>query len=300
MVWRCGGVRRDAYAILSRLVECLQQRLTKEEAKCEMNEPSVPHYLELIAAVRARTPARILVGRAGPSYRTATQLELRSDHAAALDAVHAEIDMERDLGIDLVRKYQLFEVGTRAESKEQYLLRPDLGRRLDDRAREAIRNQCPSGCVVQVVIGDGLSAAAVAAQVPGLLPLLEEAARRRDWSFGRPFFIRHCRVGVLNDIGDILDPQIVVLLIGERPGLATAESLSAYLAYRPRAGHTDAQRNLISNIHARGVGHADATRRIVALAEQMGRRQLSGFAVKEELVALDAPSRALSLPEGDA
>ena len=249
-----------------------------------MNEPPAPPYLDLIAAVRARTPARILVGCAGPSYRTSTQLELRRDHAAALDAVHAEIEMARDLGIDLVRRFQMFEVRTRANSKEEYLLRPDLGRRLDDAARAMIRKECPPASVLQVVVGDGLSAAAVAVQVPKLLPRLDEEARRRGWSFGRPFFIRHCRVGVLNDIGDLLDPEIVVLLIGERPGLATAESLSAYLAYRPRPGHTDAQRNLISNIHARGVSHEEATRRIFALAEQMRRRQMSGFSIKEERV----------------
>ncbi len=240
-----------------------------------------------LGAVRARTPARILVGRAGPSYRTATQLELRRDHAAALDAVHAEVDMERDLGIDLVRRFQLFEVRTRAGSKEEYLLRPDLGRRLDDAARELIRKECPAGCVLQVAIGDGLSAAAVAAQVPALLPRLDDEARRRGWSFGRPFFVRHCRVGVLNDIGEILDPEVVILLIGERPGLATAEGLSAYFAYRPRPGHTDAQRNLISNIHARGVGQEEAARRIIALAENLRRRQMSGVTVKEDLADFD-------------
>ena len=90
--------------------------------------------------------------------------------------------------------------------------------------------------------------------MPALLPLLRQGAGERGWSFGRPFVVRYCRVGVLNDVGELLDPAVVVLLIGERPGLATAESLSAYLAYRPRPGHTDAQRNLISNIHARGVG----------------------------------------------
>ncbi len=248
-----------------------------------MTQLPAPRYSELLAAVRARTPARILVGRAGSSYRTATQLELRRDHAAALDAVHAQVDMERDLGIDLVRRFQLFEVRTRAGSKEEYLLRPDLGRRLDDAARELIRKQCPAGCVLQVVIGDGLSAAAVAAQVPALLPRLDEEARQRGWSFGRPFFVRYCRVGVLNDIGEILDPEVVVLLIGERPGLATAEGLSAYFAYRPRPDHTDAQRNLISNIHARGVGQEEAARRILALAENLRRRQMSGIAVKEEL-----------------
>ena len=98
--------------------------------------------------------------------------------------------------------------------------------------------------------------------------------------------MRYCRVGILNHIGDLLDPAVVVLLIGERPGLATAESLSAYLAYRPRAGHTDAQRNLISNIHARGVTSADATRRILARAEKMRLTQSSGVAVKEESASL--------------
>jgi ethanolamine ammonia-lyase small subunit len=126
--------------------------------------------------------------------------------------------------------------------------------------------------------------------VSGLLPRLADGAAARGWSFGRPFAIHYCRVGVLNDIGELLDPAVVVLLIGERPGLATAESLSAYLAYRPRPGHTDARRNLISNIHARGVGHAQAARRILALAEQMTRQQISGVSVKEELPQLGAAS----------
>jgi ethanolamine ammonia-lyase small subunit len=100
---------------------------------------------------------------------------------------------------------------------------------------------------------------------------------------GQVFVIRHCRVGVMNDIGDLLEPQVVGLLIGERPGLATAESLSAYMAYRPRSGHTDADRNLISNIHSRGVSCEEAAGRILRLAEQMIRRKLSGAAVKEEM-----------------
>src|SRR5206468_189190 len=123
--------------------------------------------------------------------------------------------------------------------------------------------------------------AAVTVQVPALLPLLEQEAQQHGWRWGRPFVVRHCRVGVLNDVGELLDPAVVVLLIGERPGLATAESLSAYLAYRPRSGHTDAQRNLISNIHARGVTPAAAAPRIAALAERMQRLRASGVAVKE-------------------
>jgi ethanolamine ammonia-lyase small subunit len=250
------------------------------------HQPTPANPRDLIQAVRARTPARLLVGRAGPAYRTATQLELRRDHAAAVDAVRAELDATRDFGADFVERWGLFEVQTCAGDKAEYLLRPDLGRRLSDRAREHLQRDCPASVDLQVLIGDGLSCAAVAAQVPALLPLLEEGVRARAWHFGRPFVVRYCRVGVLNDVGELLDPAVVVLLIGERPGLATALSLSAYLAYRPRPGHTDAQRNLISNIHARGVASNDAAARILALADAMRALQTSGVAVKEDVPLL--------------
>ncbi len=238
---------------------------------------------ETLRVLRERTPARILVGRAGSAYRTATQLSLRQDHAAALDAVHAELDLLRDLGPELIDLLLLFLVQSQAASKTEYLMRPDLGRRLSDDARAKIGNRCPVGRDFQIIIGDGLSAAAVAAQVPKLLPLLIRGAVDRGWTVGRPFLVRYCRVGVLNDVGELLDPAVVVLLIGERPGLATAESLSAYLAYRPQPGHTDAQRNLISNIHARGVLPEAAAERILALVETMRTKGASGVSVKEEL-----------------
>jgi ethanolamine ammonia-lyase small subunit len=248
---------------------------------------------DLVAAVRARTPARILVGRAGPAYRTSTQLTLRQDHAAARDAVHGEIDLEHDLGAEFVHRHGLFEITTCANGKEQYLMRPDLGRQLHPDARDLLVQRCPAGTDLQVAVGDGLSAAAVRSQVPPLLPLLADEARRRSWSFGQPFFIRHCRVGVLNDIGALLDPAVVVLLIGERPGLATAASLSAYMAYRPRPGDTDARRNLVSNIHARGVRPQEAAPRIIALAEQMRHLQASGVGVRE---VLPGPLSPTALP----
>jgi ethanolamine ammonia-lyase small subunit len=225
----------------------------------------------------------VLVGRAGPAYRTATQLALRRDHAAALDAVHADVGLAHDFAAEFVERHRLFEVATRATTKAEYLMRPDLGRRLDDAAREEVIRQCPRGADLQVAIGDGLSAAAVVRQVPALLPLLEAGAAKLGWTFGRPFLVRHCRVGVLNDVGDLLDPAVVVLLIGERPGLVTAESLSAYMAHRPRPGDTDANRNLISNIHARGVSLEEAARRVVALAAKMRTLGTSGVAVKEDL-----------------
>lgn len=237
---------------------------------------------ELSEWIRQRTPARILVGRAGPAYRTATQLELRRDHAAAVDAVWAEVDLDRDLGRTFLDTWQLFAVSSLAATKEEFLRRPDLGRRLGEDACREIAANCPTDIDLQIVLSDGLSATAIATQTPTLLPLLVAEARDEGWKVGRPFFIHRGRVGLLNDIGRILRPEIVVLLIGERPGLATAQSLSAYMAYRPRPGDTDARRNLVSNIHQRGVAPDIAARRIMTLAKKMRLRQMSGVDVKED------------------
>ena len=242
-----------------------------------------------LAALQAHTPARLLVGRAGTGYRTSTQLKLREDHAAAVDAVHAEMNIVRDFGQAFVERFELVEVTTQAQDKSQFLQQPALGRTLSPESIARIEQCCPKECTLQVAIGDGLSAAAVAEQVPPLLRLSEACCLRRGWTFGRPFAIRHCRVGGLNDIGDRLEPEVVVLLIGERPGLVTAVSLSAYMAFRPRAGHTDANRNLISNIHARGVPPDAAAERILALAELMLSQQTSGIAVKERLPHAQRP-----------
>jgi ethanolamine ammonia-lyase small subunit len=257
-------------------------RAIERQASDGSGAPGSTALPTILGRIRARTPARILTGRAGSSYRTSTYLELRADHAAARDAVTTELDLEADLGAAFVGQWELFEVPTMAHTKAEYLLRPELGRSLDPSARAAITALCPTGADLQIAIADGLSAAAVRAQVPTLLPMIAEEAARRGWRLGRPFFVRHGRVGVLNDIGELLDPAVVVLLIGERPGLATAESLSAYMAYRPRAGHDDARRNLISNIHARGVPPDEAALRITRLADLMIRLAASGVGVKEE------------------
>jgi len=142
---------------------------------------------------------------------------------------------------------------------------------------------------LQIVIGDGLSVTAVALQTPRLLPLLSVGAKTRGWSVGQTFVVRYCRVGILNEIGELLDPKVAVLLIGERPGLATAESLSAYMAYRPKAPDTDANRNLISNIHARGVSTEQAAQRILNLAALMMKTNTSGCQLREELPAFSRP-----------
>jgi ethanolamine ammonia-lyase small subunit len=236
---------------------------------------------ELVRKIRARTPARILVGRAGPAYRTETQLQLREDHAAARDAVRAELDVNAALGAEFVERWKLFEVQTRASSKDEYLQHPSLGRSFSEAAHEGIVRRCAAERDVQIAIGDGLSVPAIGAQVPRLLPLLVDGASARGWSVGQTFIIHHCRVGIMNEIGELLRPRIVLLLIGERPGLATAESLSAYMAYQPERTHSDANRNLISNIHSRGLSAEDAAARILNLCAQMMRLRVSGVTLKE-------------------
>ena len=259
--------------------------LPKDDKLAQPDSPETD-LSEIVKKVRARTPARLLAGRSGAAYRTNTQLELREAHAAARDAVRAELDLSTSLGNDFIHKWNLFEVCSQATTKDEYLLRPDLGRHLNEKSRAEVSRRCTTGHDLQIVIGDGLSVTAVALQVPRLLQLLHEGAKTRDWNLGEIFVIRHCRVGILNELGELLEPRVAILLIGERPGLATAESLSAYMAYRPGSSDTDANRNLISNIHVRGVSTEQAVQRILNLAAAMMKAQNSGWELREKLPEL--------------
>jgi ethanolamine ammonia-lyase small subunit len=240
---------------------------------------------EIVRKIRARTPARIFVER-GLAYSTQMSLDLRRAHASAVDAVWTEFDLQKDFLPEFVAQWELFQVSSKAQSKSQFLLRPDLGRVLSDTAKSLIVQRCPKAPDIQIVIGDGLSSAAVSAQVPLLFQLLQQQVRARGWSIGQSFVVRYSRVGIMNAVGDLLSPRVIVLLIGERPGLATAESLSAYMAYSPRAGNTDADRNLVSNIHARGLSAEAAASRVMHLAAQMMVLRRSGTTLKEETPSL--------------
>jgi ethanolamine ammonia-lyase small subunit len=220
---------------------------------------------EAIAALAGATDARILAGRAGVRPTTASLLRFQADHAVTRDA------LEREVAPALLDQLDLWTVATEISGgREQYLMRPDLGRCISATGRQEIRERCAPGADLQIVVGDGLSAVAVESNVPILLPAREAAARAAGLALGTPFFIRDARVGVLNDVGDLTGCRVAVLLIGERPGLGRAESLSAYLAYQPRAGHTDAERDVVSNIYARGgLDPVAAAEAIVQLARRM-------------------------------
>ena len=231
---------------------------------------------EGVQALMSVTPARIGAGRAGPRPRTAALNRFTADAAVTQDALW------RDVSPALLEQEGLFSVQTRITGgKEEYLLRPDLGRQLSDSARETIRQRCQPGASIQVCVGDGLSAAAIEANLAKILPVIQSGAQSAGLSFGTPFFIQYCRVGVMNDIGDLLKPEVLLLLIGERPGLGRADSMSVYMGYRPQSGHNDADRDVICNIYdSGGTNPLEAGAYAVQLAQKMIKAGASGVKLK--------------------
>ena len=187
------------------------------------------------------------MGRAGPRPKTETWLRFRLDHAAAVDAVYGEVLPE------LLEKHNLFTVKTMARSKDEYIRRPDLGRRLSEEAKRVLRERCLFQPQVQIIVSDGLSAEAVIKNFEDTYLSLVQSLQQLGLKQGTPFFIERGRVAVMDDVGEVLQPEVVVLLIGERPGLVSAESLSAYLCYKPRRGTVEADRMVVSNIHKGGI-----------------------------------------------
>ena len=238
----------------------------------------IPHPIDAegLAALMECTTSRIGVGRAGPCLRTAPLHLFLSDLAVTKDALARDVDPQllADLG--------LFSVRTRvAGGKEEYLIRPDLGRQLSQEARALISERCVKGPDVQICVGDGLSAQAVETNLRKILPVLQAGCTTAGLKLGTLFFIQYCRVGVMNDLGDLLQPKVLILLIGERPGLGRADSLSAYMAYRPKAGDTDAERDVICNIFdGGGVNPLEAGAYALRLAQKMLAKQTSGVKLK--------------------
>ncbi|MEP7358568.1 MAG: ethanolamine ammonia-lyase subunit EutC [Anaerolineales bacterium] len=241
-------------------------------------QPGIPNARDpdALRALMAATSARIGVGRAGPRYRTGALLLFQADHAITQDALYRDVDPK------LLDELGLFTVQTNVTGgKQEYLLRPDLGRQISPEGRQAILERCAPAPQIQIVVGDGLSAAAVEANVREMLPILRQGAQAAGLTLGTPFFIKYCRVGVLNDIGDLLHPEVAILLIGERPGLGRADSLSAYMAYRPKPGDSDADRDVICNIfNGGGTNPLEAAAFAMQTAQKMMRFKASGIKLK--------------------
>ncbi|MCC7362312.1 MAG: ethanolamine ammonia-lyase subunit EutC [Anaerolineales bacterium] len=238
---------------------------------------AAPRDPAALKALMAATTARLGVGRAGPRYTTTALLRFQADHAITQDALYRDVDPA------VLAALGLFSVQTAVTGgKQEYLLRPDLGRRLSDAARRTVVEQCRPAPNLQIVVGDGLSAAAVEANAPEMFPVLTQGAQAAGLTVGTPFFIKYCRVGVLNDIGDLLRPDVVVLLIGERPGLGRAEALSAYMAFRPKTGDTDADRDVVCNIfNGGGTNPLEGAAFVIQIAQKMLKHQASGVKLKQ-------------------
>lgn len=254
-------------------------------------EPAVPAVANPWEFLRDYTTARIALGRAGGSLPTRRHLDFQLDHARARDAVHSELDMallEKEIA---ALGYETIRLQSAAPDRATYLQRPDLGRRLSDESRRlAEQNKSAGG--VAFIVADGLSALAVQRHAP---PMLEAILSRLDpdeWRVAPIALVEQGRVAISDEIGSLIGAELAVILIGERPGLSSPDSLGIYLTYGPRIGNTDANRNCISNIRDAGLSYPEAAHRLIYLMTAARRLGLSGVDLKDDSTALDSGSEA--------
>ena len=258
--------------ITEEIIRQLGRKSAGEQASFDPLTPPAFDFADpdALERMKKRTTARIGVGRAGPRLTTQSLLKLRADHAQARDAVFADVDPK------MLERLGLFSVQTRCDSKNTYITRPDLGRLLSDEAVETIRSRCKSGPDVQIIAADGLSSTAIEVNLPKLLPVLNEALERKNISVGTPVFVKYGRVACEDHVSEIVKAKAVCILIGERPGLATAESMSAYIAYNAHVGMPESNRTVISNIHKNGTAAVEAGAYIADIIEKILKNKASG------------------------
>ena len=241
-------------------------------------------------ALRRYTPARVSLGQVGPAIPTSEQLRFQLDHALARDAVHARLDVaallqglrERQMECLALRSAVAGEAGQ--DDRQIYLRRPDLGRTLHPDSAQLLRQYSTNTSEkpdVVFVIADGLSALAVERHALQLLDAMMRDLGSEQWRAGPVCVVSQGRVAIGDEIGTLLQAKLVVMLIGERPGLSGPDSLGVYITWEPRPGRTDAERNCISNIRNEGLSYADAARRIVFYMNEAERLQCTGIALKE-------------------
>lgn len=243
--------------------------ISEVEIKKELLVPE-PNNEEGYYELKAKSPARLGVWHTGARYLTSTSLRFKADHAAAQDAVFSYVDEE------FVDKNQLFPTQTVVVDKDEYVTRPDLGRQFSDEEKEKIKQHCGHP-EVQIVVGDGLSSAAVEANLEDILPAIKQGLNMHGVEVGNDLFVKHCRVPAMDVIGELTDAEVVCLLVGERPGLVTAESMSAYIAYKPTVNMPEAKRTVISNIHQGGTPPVEAGAHIADLIKRMIDHKASGL-----------------------
>ncbi|WP_419149711.1 ethanolamine ammonia-lyase subunit EutC [Pseudomonas syringae] len=235
--------------------------------------------------MRRLTSARIALGRTGTSLPTSAQLDFQAAHAQARDAVHLAFD-HAAISAQLAEKGRdTLLLHSAAADRHSYLQRPDLGRRLNDESAQALREYAaahPGGLDLAVVVADGLSALAVHRHAVPFLTRLEEQASADGWTLSPVIMVEQGRVAVADEVGELLGAKMVVILIGERPGLSSPDSLGLYFTYAPKVGLNDAHRNCISNVRLEGLSYGMAAHRLLYLMREACRRQISGVSLKDE------------------
>ncbi|WP_081823321.1 ethanolamine ammonia-lyase subunit EutC [Selenomonas sp. ND2010] len=233
-----------------------------------------PHSLAMIKRLKKTTNARLGVGRAGDRYRTETLLKFRADHAIAQDAVWTDIDET------LIDEMGFYKVQTLVQNKEEYVRRPDRGRLFSAGTMAAIKRDCIHNPDVQLVIADGLSGFAINANLKDIYAIMMDGFQEKGYRVGTPIFVRYSRVATMDKISEALGATVTIQLIGERPGLATGESMSVYMAYEASSKKPESQRTVVSNIYEQGIPPLEAGAQVVHLTEVLMREKKSGVDLK--------------------
>lgn len=291
---------RDLRTIIEEVLSEMNISVNKKEENVQTQENSCPAcqmeegYIPDITEVDIRTqylveepvnkeayydlkqfaPCRLGIGRAGARYKTDPSLQFRAAHSAAQDAVFSDVDQE------FIEKMGFFSVQTQCDSKDIFLTRPDLGKKLDEDGVKTVSEKCKKNPMVQIFVADGLSSASVAANVADLLPAIIQGLKSYGTEVGTTFFCRYGRVGVMDQISEITGATVTCVLIGERPGLITAESMSAYIGYKCTIGMPEARRTVVSNIHKDGTIPAEAGAHIAEIIKKILDNKASGTDLK--------------------
>ncbi|MEW9122552.1 MAG: ethanolamine ammonia-lyase subunit EutC [Thermotaleaceae bacterium] len=233
-----------------------------------------PENKDAYLKLKEYTPARVGISKAGARCKTESLLRFRADHGVAMDAVFTYVSEE------FLEDWGLLAVSTMCTDKDEYLTRPDLGRKFNEETIELLKEKCGMNAQVQIYISDGLSSTAIETNAKDTYDAIVQGLNSYGIKVGKPFFVKHGRVPAMDVIGEALDPEVVVVLIGERPGLATGESMSCYMAYKPKIGMPESNRTVVSNIHSGGTPAVEAGAHIADVIKTMLEQKASGLNLK--------------------
>ena len=254
-------------------INIVVEDITAKQLSQELSVPD-PVNREAYMELKQATPARLGVWRAGPRMMTNALLRFRADHAAAMDAVFNEVDEA------LLERNNLFSVHTTSRDKVQFLSNPATGRFFDEENTKIIKEKCVHSPQVQIIVADGLSSTSIVENLDDILPSLMQGLKGYGFAIGTPFFIKHGRVGSMDPVTEILNAEATVLLIGERPGLVTFESMSCYMTYKGFVGMAESMRTVVSNIYKNGTPPVEAGAHIADIVKLMIERKASGLDLK--------------------